>query len=44
VNGLSVGAEIREKAQIDPDFALQLEAAEHIMEKYADTFKRLADS
>jgi hypothetical protein len=37
-------AEIREKAELQPDFALQPSAAEHVMEKYSDTLKRLADS
>lgn len=35
--------ELREKAKSDPDFALQLEAMEHVIEEYGETLKRLAD-
>jgi hypothetical protein len=37
-------ASLREKAKLDPEFAIQLEAAEHIMDKYSEALKRLADS
>jgi hypothetical protein len=37
-------AELHEKAKDDPQLAQMLEAAKHVMEKYSETFQRLADS
>ncbi|MDR3711545.1 MAG: hypothetical protein P4L51_01915 [Puia sp.] len=35
---------LKEKAKDDPELARMLDAAEHVMDKYSDTLRQLADS
>ena len=39
-----VWTELQEQAKDDPELAKQLEAAQHVIERYSDTLRRLADS
>ena len=43
-NNLPSESEIDEKAKDDPEFAEQIRVARQVMEKYAETLQRLADS
>ena len=43
-NNLSCEPEIKEKAKDDPEFAEQIRVARQVIERYADTLERLADS
>jgi hypothetical protein len=36
--------ELQEKAKDDPEVAGKLEVAKRVMERYSDTFQKLADS